>query len=89
MNRVKKEVCAKRVYQDGYTGKGVRIALLDTGVEPLIGLKNRIMYFKDYINGKIINATIERETTNKYYVSVIVEEKEVINEKINPINTII
>lgn len=54
MDRVKKEVCAKRVYQDGYTGKGVRIALLDTGVAPLIGLKNRIMYFKDYINGRNI-----------------------------------
>ena len=32
----------------------------------------------------IINATIERETTNKYYVSVIVEEVEIQKEKINP-----
>ncbi|MBR2045711.1 MAG: S8 family peptidase [Agathobacter sp.] len=52
MNRVKKEVHANRVYIDGYTGKGVRIALLDTGVSPLIGIRNRIVYFKDYINGK-------------------------------------
>ena len=28
------------------------------------------------INGRIINATIEKETTNKYYVSVVVEEIE-------------
>ena len=39
MRRVKKEVNAKQVYRDGYTGKGVRIALLDTGVAPLNGLK--------------------------------------------------
>ena len=53
MQRVKKEVCANKVYRDGYTGKGVRIALLDTGVVPLMGLKDRIVYFKDYVNGKI------------------------------------
>ena len=33
------------------------------------------------INGRIINATVEKETTNKYYVSVIVEEKERIKKK--------
>ena len=27
---------------------------------------------KDKIEGKIVNATISRETTNKYYVSVLV-----------------
>ena len=52
MNRVKKEVCANKVYREGYTGKGVRIALLDTGVAPIEGLRSRIVYFKDYINGK-------------------------------------
>ena len=36
------------------------------------------------INGRIINATVEKETTNKYYVSVIVEEKERIKEKVIP-----
>ncbi len=30
------------------------------------------------INGRIINATIEKETTNKYYVSIVVEEKKSI-----------
>lgn len=52
MKRVKKEVQAKQVYLDGYTGRGVRIALLDTGVAPHAGLRNNIVYFKDYINGK-------------------------------------
>ena len=54
MNRVKKEVHANRVYRDGYTGKGVRIALLDTGVAPLKGLKDNVVYFKDYVNGKLL-----------------------------------
>ena len=33
------------------------------------------------INGKIINATVEREVTNKYYVCVLVEEVNVIQKK--------
>ena len=33
----------------GYTGKGVRIALLDTGVFLCPELKQNILYFKDYI----------------------------------------
>lgn len=52
MKRVKKEVRANQVYKDGYTGRGVRIALLDTGVAPHVELKRKIIYFKDYINGK-------------------------------------
>lgn len=52
MKRVKKEVHAEQVYRDGYTGKGVRIALLDTGVESHKGLKHNIIFFKDYIKGK-------------------------------------
>lgn len=52
MIRVKKEVHANKVYKDGYTGKGIRIALLDTGVAPLTGLRNKIVYFKDYIGNK-------------------------------------
>ncbi|MBQ6844624.1 MAG: S8 family peptidase [Agathobacter sp.] len=52
MQRVKKEVQARQVYRNGFTGRGIRIALVDTGVAPLIGLRNRIVYFKDYINGK-------------------------------------
>jgi len=36
------------------------------------------------IDGHIINATVTKETTGKYYVSIVVEEKEEIKEKVNP-----
>lgn len=49
MERVKKLVHAKEVYRMGYTGKGIRIALLDTGVFPHPELKPNIICFKDYI----------------------------------------
>ena len=50
MERVKEIVHAENVYRKGYTGKGVRIALLDTGVFSHCDLKNKIALFKDYIN---------------------------------------
>ena len=37
---------------------------------------------KKEINGRIINATITKETTGKYYVSVIVEEDVIPNKKV-------
>ena len=40
------------------------------------------------INGRIINVTIEKETTNKYYVCVLVDEVETIKEKVNPTNIV-
>ena len=56
-----------------------KIKLPKLGLVDIRGYRN-----KEYINGRIINATIEKETTNKYYVSVIVEEVEIQKEKINP-----
>lgn len=52
MNDVKKIVHAKQVYEDGFTGKNVRIALLDTGIYEHPDLKLRILMFKDYIKRK-------------------------------------
>ncbi len=52
MERVKRQVNAREVYRRGLTGKGVRIALLDTGVSVQEALKNRVIYFYDYINHK-------------------------------------
>ena len=52
MNHVKEIVHAKQVYQNGYTGKNIRIALLDTGVNEHPDLKNRILMFKDYVKQK-------------------------------------
>jgi len=50
MERVKQVVHAKEVYKKGYSGKGVRIALLDTGVFLQGNLSRNIILFKDYIN---------------------------------------
>ena len=49
---------------------------------PKLGLVNIKGYRNlESINGKIINATIERECTGKYYVSVVVEETEIVKSK--------
>lgn len=52
MERAKEIVHAENVYRKGYTGKGIRIALLDTGVFTHRDLKCKIVFFKDYINYK-------------------------------------
>lgn len=52
MERVKRIIHAKEVYKMGYTGKNVRIALLDTGVFLHSDLENRIVYFKDFIQNR-------------------------------------
>lgn len=49
MNQVKEIVHAKQVYQDGYTGKNIRIALLDTGIYEHPDVKSRILMFRDYV----------------------------------------
>lgn len=48
MNRVKKVVQAERVYRQGYSGKGVRIAVLDTGMYPHKDLIHRIIEFRNF-----------------------------------------
>ena len=52
MERAKEIVHAENVYRKGYTGRGVRIALLDTGVFTHRDLRCKIVLFKDYINYK-------------------------------------
>ena len=42
----------------------------------------------EIINGNIINATVERDTTNKYYVSVVIEKKEFVTQKVTPKNIV-
>ena len=59
--------------------KNKKIKLPKLGLVDIRGYRN-----KEYINGRIINATVEKETTNKYYVSVVIEEVEVINKKVSP-----
>lgn len=53
MDIARKAVGAEQVFKDGYTGKGVTVAIIDTGVSPhndLIYPTNRIVGFKDFIN---------------------------------------
>lgn len=50
MERVKEAVQAKWVYRKGIKGRGVRIALLDTGVFLCDALKERVVFFRDYVN---------------------------------------
>ena len=59
--------------------KNKKIKLPKLGLVSIRGYRNL-----DSINGNIINATIERDTTNKYYVSLVVEETEFIREKVKP-----
>lgn len=36
-----------------FTGKGVTIAFLDTGIDPMPDFHGRILYFRDFLNGRI------------------------------------
>lgn len=72
-----------------YNGKeynNIKIDLKNKQIKlPKLGLVNIRGYRNlEYIEGKIINATITKETTGKYYVSVLVEENEVNIKKIKP-----
>ncbi len=49
MNHVRNLVQAEEVYRRGYTGKGVRIAVLDTGVFPHRDLHRRVAAFRNFM----------------------------------------
>ena len=63
----------------------IEVDLLTRNIKlPKLGKVNiRGFRNKERIEGKILNATISRETTNKYYVSVLVEE-DILIEKVTP-----
>ncbi len=55
MDTARKTVNANIVQENGYTGKDIGIAILDTGISPANDFsypKNRIIAFKDFINNK-------------------------------------
>lgn len=81
--------CIKSSYKNKQYSN-IKIDLIDKKIKlPKLGLIDIRGYrnLKE-ISSNIINATIEKETTGKYYVSVIVDEKELEIEKVTP-NTIV
>ena len=54
-----------------------KIKLPKLGLVDIRGYRN-----KKEINGRIINATVTKETTGKYYVSVVIEEDIIPNKKV-------
>lgn len=56
-----------------------KIKLPKLGIIKIRGYRNL-----NKIDGRVINATVIREKTGKYYVSVVVDEKKNVKEKINP-----
>ena len=81
--------CIRSIYK-GKEYSNIELDLINRKVKlPKIGLVDIRGYRNlKYINGRIINATIEKETTNKYYVSVVVEETETISSNIIPKNIV-
>ena len=77
--------CITRIYKDK-TYSNIEIDLINRKIKlPKLGLVDIRGYRnKKEINGRIINATITKETTGKYYVSVIVEEDVIPNKKVEP-----
>ena len=77
--------CIRSTYK-GTNYSNIAIFKKDSQIKlPKLGLVNIRGYRNlESINGRIINATIERKCTDKYYVSVIVEEVEVLKDKKTP-----
>ena len=75
--------CITKTYKDK-TYSNIEIDLINRKIKlPKLGLVDIRGYRnKKEINGRIINATITKETTGKYYVSVIVEEDIIPNDKV-------
>ena len=76
--------CIRSTYK-GKEYSNIEVDLLTRFIKlPKLGkVKIRGYRSKEIIEGKIVNATISRETTNKYYVSVLVEE-DILIEKVIP-----
>jgi putative transposase len=63
--------------------KNKKIKLPKLGLVDIRGYRNL-----ESINGKIINATVTKETTSKYYVSIVVEMSEIIEKQVEPTSII-
>ena len=52
MDRVRKIVNAEWAHRNGYTGSGITVAIMDTGIAAHIDLNTRVVGFVDYVNGR-------------------------------------
>jgi serine protease AprX len=52
MEHVKERVHAARVYRQGYTGRNIRVAVLDTGIFLHRDIRANLMGFVDFVNGR-------------------------------------
>ena len=77
--------CIRSTYK-GKEYSNIDVDLLTRNIKlPKLGkVKIRGYRNKERIEGKIINATISKDTTNKYYVSVLVEEDLLVEKVITP-----
>ena len=77
--------CIKSTYK-GREYSNIQLNLINNGIKlPKLGLVDIRGYRNlGVINGNIINATVIKETTGKYYISVIIDEIEILNKEIIP-----
>ena len=50
MENIRAAINAKEVYENGLTGKGIGIAVLDTGASMHHEIAENISYFKDFVH---------------------------------------
>lgn len=77
--------CIKGTYK-GKEYSNIQLDLINNKIKlPKLG-ELRIRGYRNLkvINGNIINATVTKELTGKYYVSVVVDEMETLNKKVTP-----
>lgn len=48
-----KKLRVEKAWQEGWTGKGVRVAVLDTGIAKHPDLTGRLITFQDFVNGAV------------------------------------
>ena len=52
MRKVRMDLGIDRIHMEGITGDGVVVAVLDSGISTHPDFGDRIIYFKDFINGR-------------------------------------
>lgn len=53
MNRVRSILSVNKIHNLGFKGRGITVAVLDTGVSPHKDFTHRILYFKDFTDNRI------------------------------------